>query len=356
MALGDTFIALRRYVRGKISARELMEADPSIVHISEYSNHGLSKLTIKVFRDENSIFRLLNLGEDDVWFYRVINGNETYDFYDYSTSYEDFKNGHGCWYYFDEENKNLINKICSYFLSEPFDIDSEDSRAKCAEILSEMFRVDVESIISDFTNESNYSLNKATEVGMDLEIKKELNEIGIESDNIKSIYEGTLVFTVGELIALYVRSGDVHFTIKDFFVNLSENANINAGGWYEDYYQFEYDKYFDNDSFNRTVNNNLNDIVEKLESEDDSQEFKTFLDDIKNVTKKFKHNVWYSLPKNDKYVFRIIGYDKESLRLRIELKKQSSHLRKTINISIENFYNLLYQPELFDFEELYFNQ
>ena len=72
----------------------------------------------------------------------------------------------------------------------------------------------------------------------------------------------------------------------------------------------------------------------------------------KRVTSKFNMDKWYKLPKSDKVSFKIVGFDKENLKITIVLQKEFQGIR-TLDLSEENFNNLLYQPTLFKFDELY---
>ena len=70
---------------------------------------------------------------------------------------------------------------------------------------------------------------------------------------------------------------------------------------------------------------------------------------VDRIKKKFKPNVSYHIPKlKDKGVtFVIKGFDKDDMKILVNLKKDLKQI--TRKVSEENFYNLLYQPELFDF-------
>ena len=87
MAALDTFIALRNYVKGKISSYELEDADELFSEVREdRQNRGQSKISIE-FDTEEEFLRHMGIGDDDNWFYRVVNSPYTnYEFFIFLSS------------------------------------------------------------------------------------------------------------------------------------------------------------------------------------------------------------------------------------------------------------------------------
>jgi hypothetical protein len=121
------------------------------------------------------------------------------------------------------------------------------------------------------------------------------------------------------------------------------------GGWYEDVYNYEGD--FDTASFNDEVERQLDSILEKMEDRDFGN-LTEYLDMVSRINKKFRIDKWYNLPKDKNIFFKIDNFDLKTMEIDILLQKTGKSIRK-ISVSEENFNNLLYQPELFDMDDLF---
>ena len=93
--------------------------------------------------------------------------------------------------------------------------------------------------------------------------------------------------------------------------------------------------------------------MERIEEDYESGDSNTFMDMIDRVTKKHKIGIWYEIPKGSDLIFRIDGFDRETKKIDISLKKKKgmSGINK-FKISEDGFNKLLYQPELFNLVEL----
>ena len=81
-----------------------------------------------------------------------------------------------------------------------------------------------------------------------------------------------------------------------------------------------------------------------------------FLKIIEKINKKFQtghKGATYVLPKDktQKVTFRITGFDIPNSKIIVLLRKGLK--QRELKLSADNFYKLLYQPELFEFGELY---
>jgi hypothetical protein len=136
------------------------------------------------------------------------------------------------------------------------------------------------------------------------------------------------------------------------FNQIVENNGKSIGGWYDNSYDFRDDDNFDKESFNRTVERNFDEILEKIEESSDLEGggLKNFIEMISRIKSKFKLNIWYKLPKDKSVNFKISGFDRDKMKINLLLNKSDKgpYSGKSISLSEENFYKLLYQKELFD--------
>jgi hypothetical protein len=89
--------------------------------------------------------------------------------------------------------------------------------------------------------------------------------------------------------------------------------------------------------------------LETLEEDEESggEKIKEFLGFRNRIIKKFTLNEWYVLPSDKKVSFRVEGFDREDMKVIIQIKKEYKGFRK-LELSEENFNNLLYNLPLFD--------
>jgi hypothetical protein len=93
-------------------------------------------------------------------------------------------------------------------------------------------------------------------------------------------------------------------------------------------------------------------MLESLESNSDEINggIKEYLELRNRIISKFKIDNWIDLPKDKKYKYKIKGFDKDDIKIFVELMTPLGV--KQVKLSEENFYNLLYQPSLFNLEEI----
>ena len=148
---------------------------------------------------------------------------------------------------------------------------------------------------------------------------------------------------MGNLIYLYrlynCTDKDLEFLLKKVF-----ESDTSLGGWVEE--QWEYVRYenFDEEGYNRVVDRELSSISEKV-----YENLKGFVEMVDRVTEKHKINVWYEIPKDKNFIFRITGFDKDDTKIEVDSKnkKDNPSKIKKLKFSEEGFNNFLYHPELF---------
>ena len=92
--------------------------------------------------------------------------------------------------------------------------------------------------------------------------------------------------------------------------------------------------------------------MEKIENSAEGANIDDFTEMTSRVTKKFNQDEWNVLPKDPKKQtrFKIEGFDFPEMKVRVSLSKGLQ--QKTVALSEDNFYNLLYQPTLFNLDEI----
>jgi hypothetical protein len=98
LGMGEFIKKLREFSRGNASIEELEKSDSSILEvIPADTNLGQSKIVFD-FGDDDNFLKFLDLNDDDIWFFNVMNSH--YSDYEFMDSYavdEDWKEGYCLW-------------------------------------------------------------------------------------------------------------------------------------------------------------------------------------------------------------------------------------------------------------------
>jgi hypothetical protein len=157
---------------------------------------------------------------------------------------------------------------------------------------------------------------------------------------------------VDVLITLFEMYKPKQKNIGGLLNSLVENKTL--GGWGDHLYDYDclHDDW-DESSFNREVERNLDTILEKL-SEDLEENKLSDLQKLINITKKYKLDTWYELPKDkggSEERFRIHKIDKEKMKLVVLYKKYDENNNYKVeerSYTPEEFNNFLYNFEIFE--------
>ena len=181
MAVLDTFIALRDYVKGKIDSYDLRDSDDLIYRVKEnQQNRGQSEVVIS-FNNEEEFLKFLGLHEDDIWFYQSINSHYSdYEFMDSYSVKEDFENGWGLYFALDDENKKKLADISRIILPMKVNFDDEKFRNKLSEKLLINFKDDTEDILDDYQSERNIEMRNVARKYVEKELKEYLNKLDFD--------------------------------------------------------------------------------------------------------------------------------------------------------------------------------
>ena len=337
---------LREFTRGKIDRYDLQNSDESI-SVRPSNPLGMSEIIID-FEQDKDFFSLLDLSDDDIWFEGMVNSPyNDYDFMDYRQMVDDFMEGYN-FNYFNKENIERLRTISDMILPEKeFDLISDDFTRPFAKLLYELYESEFSDIIEDFTYKKNSEMQRVAQDYIDKDIESFLEDTGFEMyskyDQISTTAANLLMWAA----RLGIKKANATTLVSEI-INANDSRH-RLGGWANDQYEFQDDKYFDSEGFNNYVENKLDEIIESLEEEMEQGGLSVgkFLTFKNNITSKFKPDRWYKLPKDPSINFKIDGFDREDMRVIVLITHPTKGTKK-LKLTEENFYNLLYHLELFD--------
>ena len=340
LGMGEFIKKLREFSRGKASIEELEKSDSSILEvIPADTNLGQSKIVFD-FGDDDNFLKFLDLNDDDIWFFNVMNSHYSdYEFMDSYTVDEDWKEGYIVYGDLNDENKEKLKEISEVILpSKEFNLNSDEYRQELSSVLLDLFERETDNILSDYFAEKNREMTITARESMNNELDKALESIGF----VFKRKHDEIYTTAANLLMWTARYGITKIDAMSLIQKLLEDHGGNIGNWAEDQYEYQDYDNFDSESFNNYVERQLDSILEKLEEDETLDEFVEFR---KKILSKYKINVWYELPKDKKKSFKIKGFDKDDMTVSVEMRTHWGF--ETKKYSEENFYYLLHQPELF---------
>jgi hypothetical protein len=340
--VGEFVKKLREYSRGVINSKELEKSDPAILEVIPKDPLGQSQIIID-FKNDDNFFKLFDVSEDDIWFMNAISSYYSdYEFIDSYTVEQDWKEGYIVFGDLNDENKEKLQQIAELILpSKEFNLQDDEYRQELAETLLDLFERETDNILSDYFVEKNREMTITARNSINEEINKVLESSGFR---VKRGYD-EFVTTAANLIMWSVKFGINKTDIISLFKQIVENNGGSMGGWAEDQYEYQDYENFDSESFNREVDRQLNNILEKIE--DDGTQINEFIDLRKRILSKYKMDTWFELPKDKSIKFKIKNFDRDDMKIVVLLNKQFKS-EKTLSLTEEQFNYLLYQPELFD--------
>jgi len=348
----NLLLALRNFVKGKITYNDLFEVDESIDDIRVRTPRGQSLITIKL-GDKEYFLEAINLSQDDMWFRdMVMSPYSTYEFNDAYTIEEDFKEGYIFEYALNDENRDTLKVIASSVLpNNKVDFESDEYRQKLHKILLDAFPTQIDYILFDYQNEKNYEMNAVARKAIKTEFDDKLEEIGVElgGDN------NEVTITIADLFSEALQLNLFNESAQEMAIEIISNKlGSNIGGWLDNSYEYQDSSKFDEESFNREVARQFEKIIEILEEKSDTEyTIKDYLDFRNRVESKFKIRTWYETPKDKEIIFSINGFEPSSMTVMLTVKDRGTKLTKEIKMDEEQFTQFLYQPSLFKLEDMY---
>lgn len=332
------YMQLHMFKRGLIGEKELEGADDLIFNVKP---NGIVSLR---FTPDEKYFKLFDLHQDDIWFlnnlFSTYSGLELYDGY---RARDDWDEGYII-RYFSDSNMELCEEL-KRIISPNLDLESNEGKTEFSKILNDLFHNRVDYIIGDYESEMDSAIKSTMEKEIIEELCEIFNEDGIHNSN--GCFYG-YVTTVDNLIKLYDRFNLKSATLETLLKELGHSKSID-GNYYENVYEYMYRVNFDEESFNKSVKWNLEQIISDLEDSDKFINIDEYKEIISYLHKRFKFNAWYKRPKDaDKIMFKILRVNPENNEIEVEYKKINTMDFKKGSYDLEHFNNFLYHPELFD--------
>jgi len=348
---GGLFKVLLDYAKGNALRSDVLSAEEMIRNVIPDKPLGKSQVIIDFESDEN-FFSLIGVDEDDSNFAGwVTSTGNSWDFTDSYQVMEDFKEGYNVYGDIDEENMEKLKLISTLIMGgKKFDLTDDKFKQELSKKLIDLFPKEMDRIIDDWETEYNYMMNQSADKKITKDVEEYLNRFGF---SVRSQFQ-SISTTVGNLIMWYVRLSKEKLDLYSLMKNIFETSKSTIGGGIEDQYSFEDYEFFDNISFNYEVTRQFDNIIEKIENNSDRAglSIKDFIDMVERIQNKFSSSKrWTELPKNKKITYKIEGFDLDTMKIIVLVNHPEKGIKK-IMLSEQNFYNLLYQPELFEFGEI----
>ena len=345
----NLFNSLRLFNKGELSEYELYRLDSMVYNVKVRDPLFKSEITFNM-GDSSELFKLLDIDEDDYHFLNAITNSygSGWEFEDMYTVNDNFKEGYIIYHELNDENNKKLKEIIFLLTGKKINTnDTPETLSEFSELLIDMFPKEIESILFDYHTEKNREMEITAENTIIKELNEFLNGIGFRVNSNLDL----ITTTSNTLIKWYAQTHKYKLNFKELFKTIVNNSNKRLlGGWVENQFEFQNIENFDTEGFNRDVEYQLDKILEIIN--DETTNIKEYIDLIETITKKYKVDVWYNLPKNDNYMFKIVGFDREELKIKLEVKKLNSRRINNISISLDGFNKLLYQPELFDLSDI----
>jgi hypothetical protein len=349
----NLLIALRAFAKGKLTSNDLYDIDKDIENIRVKNPLGQSLITIKLGEKE-TFLEEIGLNTDDVWFRSVIMSpyGNGYEFTDSYTMEDDFKEGYIFEYDLNEENTQTLKGIAGRLIpNEDVNLDDDEYRQKLHRLLLDIFPSEIDYIISDYSVEKDNEMNQVARESIKAEFDDKLDEMGVDLSYDMDEATITLADLFSEALQLNLFNSSAQEMVTKI---ISNKLGSNVGGWYENNYEYRDQSKFDTESFNRTVENQFEKIIEKMDEDSDSEyTIKDYIEFRARVLNKFKMKTWYETPKDKGIIFSIKDFEPENMTIILTVKDRGTQLLKDIKLDEENFQQFLYQPSLFKLEDMY---
>lgn len=345
---GNYLKALRQFSRGLISKYDLEEYDDTLTVSRVKTPLGQSVITID-FENDEEFFDILDLYDGDRYILNAIYSYHGYDLHDSYTIAQDAGEGYlNFLYNFDDDNMETFTKIANILLpGEEFNTNNEEYLSRLYKKLEIIFPKEAEHIIDEYVDYTNRAVQENASESIEKEFEEELNKIGFTLTRKFDM----IATTPANLIMFGTRYKLDRLNAKEMFKELLKIYNINLGGWENDMHNYDSGEHFDKVRYNSDIERILENIMTKLEEmvDENGISLQDFITMVNKITSKFKTDKWYELPKDPEITFKITAIDPNDSKITLNLSHKEKGFNK-VKLSEDNFYKLLYQPELFEIE------
>jgi len=323
----------------KVTTNQMERADDLISGFRYNENNPIKSMVKIRFDDMEDYLKLFELDEYDVDF-----ANRLYSYYNDET-FVDYDHGYNEWnegyliYYFSDENMNKFRKIVRIILPSAANLVEDSEKEDACIKVEDMFSNEIDYITNDWVDEQNACRNRGAKEWVESDVCDYFNKFGIITQHCFYNY----YTTVGILLSLYN-------TVKDKTLELGEvlkdigHRDSNLGGWGENRWDIECTD-FDDESFNRVVEDQLDKILEKIEDSDDFVDVGKYSEIYDRITKEFKLNGRYETKSGKEFFIRKI--DPATNKIIVQVSKKEGGMEDR-SYTEEEFNNFLVSPELFE--------
>lgn len=336
------FFYLFAFIKGQKPESIVYENSKIIDDVIVYDENNLAdSIIVFEFQSFDTMAKYMDISDEQFYDLR---GYPYYHYHDNDDEsyYYDFKEGYiTFYYYFNDENKKIFKEIYKKLTGLDFNDEIyNDDNKEFTDLLYTAF----ESLTLDIINDFTYSMNKAKRAQMTEQINEDLEELlkkGIEVD----LESQTIKIKAGDLLNAFIENSLIGSSYGEALKIIFRDS-FTFSPFYEQY--LENDKFFDFEAFNRGASSDLESILEGIEENPNLEE------KIKNrdeILSKFKMYVNTKMPSNPKYEVKIMEYKVLDDKITFYISGEKGS--KQITTSPENFLNLMYNPTLFELEQIY---
>jgi len=349
----NLLLALRNFAKGKLTANDLYGMDDNIENIRVREPRGQSGITIKLGKKEDFLDEI-GLSVDDAWFRDVVMSSygNGFEFTDTYTMEEDFKEGYIFEYELNEENTETLKGIAGRLIpNQEVSLDDDEYRQKLHRLMLDIFPREINNILSDYSIEKDNEMNQVARESIKAEFDDKLDEMGIDLSYDMDEATITLADLFSEALQLNLFNSNAQEMITKV---ISNKLGRSVGGWYENNYEYRDESKFDTESFNRTVTNEFEKMVDKMDEDSDSEyTIKDYIEFRNRILSKFKMKTWYETPKDKNIIFSIQDFDPSKMLISLLIKQRNTDSFRSVLMNEEHFTQFLHQPSLFSLEDMY---
>ena len=336
----DIYKLLLAIKNGEKVTTNQMERSDDLISGFRYNENSPIKSMVKIrFDDMEDYLKLFELNEYDIDF-----ANRLYSYYNDET-FVDYDHGYNEWnegyliYYFSDENMNKFKQIIRLVLPSAANLVDDSEKEKACKRVEDMFSREIDNITSDWVDEQNECRTRGAKEWIEGDVCDYFNKFGIITQNCFSNY----YTTVGILLSLYNTVNDKTLGLGEVFKDLGHRAS-NVGGWDENRWEIDCND-FDDESFNRVVEDQLDKILEKMEDSDDFIDVNKYSEIFDRITKNYNLNHKYKTKTGREFFIRSI--DPSTNKIIVQVNKKEGGLEDR-SYTEEEFNNFLVSPELFE--------
>jgi len=336
----DIYKLLLAIKNGEKVTTNQMERSDDLISGFRYNENNPIKSMVKIrFDDMEDYLKLFELDEYDIDL-----ANSVYSYYN-SATFVDYDHGYNEWnegyliYQFSDENMNKFKQIVRLVLPSAANLDDDSEKQEACKRVEDMFSREIDNITDDWVDEQNACRTRGAKEWIEGDVCNYFNKFGVITQNCFYNY----YTTVGILLSLYNTVKDKTLSLMEVFKDLGHRASY-VGGWDENRWEIDCND-FDNESFNRTVENQLDKILEKMEDSDDFVDVYEYSQIFDRISKKYNLNHSYKTKTGRQFFIRSI--DPATNKIIVQVYKKEGGMEDR-SYTEEEFNNFLVSPELFE--------